>query len=198
MQSVRYYGFVDPSGGSADSMTLATGHREDDIVVVDALREIKPPFSPESAVAEFSELLKSYHVIKITGDRYAGEWPRERFREHGIVYEPAQKPKSDLYRDLLPAINSRKLDLESVEYRWKLVDDRMVMAMGFELASIHRGTRGKKAELLADLEKRTAKELQEAIERVAANIDRERALYAYCAPSATPNRTRARQKQSVR
>src|SRR5207302_5607480 len=46
-----------------------------------------------------------------TGDRYAGEWPRERFREHGIVYEPAQKPKSDLYRDLLPAINSRKLDL---------------------------------------------------------------------------------------
>src|SRR5256886_13850139 len=111
MQSVRYYGFVDPSGGSADSMTLATGHREDDIVVVDALREIKPPFSPESAVAEFSELLKSYHVIKITGDRYAGEWPHERFREHGIVYEPAQKPKSDLYRDLLPAINSRKLDL---------------------------------------------------------------------------------------
>jgi len=111
MQSVRYYGFVDPSGGSADSMTLATGHREDDIVVVDALREIKPPFSPESAVAEFSGLLKSYHVIKITGDRYAGEWPRERFREHGIVYEPAQKPKSDLYRDLLPAINSRKLDL---------------------------------------------------------------------------------------
>jgi hypothetical protein len=111
MQSVRYYGFVDPSGGSADSMTLATGHREDDIVVVDALREIKPPFSPESAVAEFSELLKSYRVSEITGDRYAGEWPRERFREHGIVYEPAQKPKSDLYRDLLPAINSRKLDL---------------------------------------------------------------------------------------
>jgi hypothetical protein len=111
MQSVRYFGFVDPSGGSADSMTLAIGHQEHDIVIVDALREIKPPFSPESAVAEFSELLKSYHVSKITGDRYAGEWPRERFREHGIVYEPAQKPKSDLYRDLLPAINSRKLDL---------------------------------------------------------------------------------------
>ena len=111
MQGVRYYGFVDPSGGSVDSMSLAVGHREDDIVVLDAMREAKPPFSPESAVAEFSELLKSYHVSKITGDRYAGEWPRERFREHGITYEPAQKPKSDLYRDLLPAINSRKLDL---------------------------------------------------------------------------------------
>jgi hypothetical protein len=111
MQSVRYYAFVDPSGGSADSMSLAIGHREDDIVVVDALREIKPPFSPESAVGEFSALLKSYRVCKITGDRYAGEWPREHFRKHGITYEPAQKPKSDLYRDLLPVINSRKLDL---------------------------------------------------------------------------------------
>ena len=111
MHGVRYFGFVDPSGGSADSMTLAIGHQEHDIVIVDALREIKPPFSPESVVGEFSALLKSYRVSKITGDRYAGEWPRERFREHGIVYEPAQKPKSDLYRDLLPAINSRKLDL---------------------------------------------------------------------------------------
>jgi hypothetical protein len=111
MQSVRYHAFVDPSGGSADSMSLAIGHREDDVVVLDALREIKPPFSPESAVAEFSQLLKSYHVSQITGDRYAGEWPRERFRDHGISYEPAQKPKSDLYRDLLPAINSRKIDL---------------------------------------------------------------------------------------
>jgi hypothetical protein len=78
-----------------------------------ALREVKPPFSPESVVGEFSALLKSYRVSKITGDRYAGEWPRAPFREHGIVYEPAQKPKSDLYRDLLPAINSRKLDLHA-------------------------------------------------------------------------------------
>ena len=26
-------------------------------------------------------------------------------------YEPAEKPKSDLYRDLLPLINARKIDL---------------------------------------------------------------------------------------
>jgi len=32
-------------------MSLAIGHREDDIVVLDALREIKPPFSPESVRA---------------------------------------------------------------------------------------------------------------------------------------------------
>jgi hypothetical protein len=111
MERTRYYAFVDPSGGSADSMTLAIGHRDDDVIVTDALRERKPPFSPEIVVKEFSELLTSYRVTKVMGDRYAGEWPRERFREHGISYEPAQKPKSDLYRDLLPLINSRKIDL---------------------------------------------------------------------------------------
>jgi hypothetical protein len=113
MQSTRYFGFVDPSGGSADSMTLAIGHREreGDIIVVDALRERRPPFSPEDVTSEFAGLLKSYRVGKIVGDKYAGEWPREKFREHGVVYEPAAKPKSDLYRDIVPLINSRKLDL---------------------------------------------------------------------------------------
>lgn len=109
--SLRYSAFVDPSGGSADSFTLAIGHRQDGVAVLDAVREIKPPFSPESAVEEFAGLLKSYGCSTVTGDRYAGEWPREQFRKCGIKYEPAAKPKSDLYRDLLPAINSRRVDL---------------------------------------------------------------------------------------
>ena len=94
-------------------MTLAIGHREreGDIIVVDALRERRPPFSPEDVTGEFVGLLKSYRVNKVVGDKYAGEWPREKFREHGVVYEPAAKPKSDLYRDIVPLINSRKLDL---------------------------------------------------------------------------------------
>jgi hypothetical protein len=113
MESTRYFAFVDPSGGSSDSMTLAIGHRDRaaDVVVLDALRERRPPFSPSDVTAEFTELLKSYRVSKIVGDKYAGEWPREKFREHGVVYEPAAKPKSDLYRDIVPLINSRKLDL---------------------------------------------------------------------------------------
>lgn len=46
----------------------------------------------------------------MSGDRYAGEWPRERFREHGIAYEPAAQTKSDLYRELLPLLNSRRCE----------------------------------------------------------------------------------------
>ena len=87
-------------------MTLAIGHRgQDDVVVLDAVRERKPPFSPEEVVEDFATLLKSYRVSKVIGDKYAGEWPRERFREHGVQYEPAAKLKSDFYRDLPLLIN---------------------------------------------------------------------------------------------
>lgn len=108
---IRYSAFVDPSGGSADSFTLAIAHKQGDIAILDAIRERKPPFSPEDVVTEYAALLKSYGIRKVTGDRYAGEWPRERFKVHGITYEPAAKPKSDLYRDSLALLNSGRVDL---------------------------------------------------------------------------------------
>ena len=54
ISGVSYSAFVDPSGGSADSMTLAIGHQEDDVAVLDAIRERRPPFSPEDVVLEFA------------------------------------------------------------------------------------------------------------------------------------------------
>jgi hypothetical protein len=53
----------------------------------------------------------AYRVSKVYGDRYGGEWPREQFTKRGVFYEPAEKPKSELYRDLLPLINSGAVDL---------------------------------------------------------------------------------------
>jgi hypothetical protein len=111
ISSLRYSAFVDPSGGSADSFTLAIAHREKEVGVLDCIREIKPPFSPEAVVSEFAELLKSYGINTVLGDRYGGDFPRELFRKHRITYEPAAKPKSDIYRELLPVINSRTVDL---------------------------------------------------------------------------------------
>lgn len=108
-----YVAFVDPSGGSSDSMTLAVAHTDTDtkVAILDALREVKPPFSPEAVVAEFAALLKTYRVATVTGDRYAGEWPRERFREAGITYEVSARTKSDIYRDTLPLLNSARVEL---------------------------------------------------------------------------------------
>ena len=111
MENTRYFGFVDPSGGSADSFTLAIAHKEDEKAVLDCVRETRPPFSPESVVAEYASCSKSYRVSTVRGDRYAGEWPREQFLKRQIEYRSAEKTKSDLYLNLLPPINSGRLDL---------------------------------------------------------------------------------------
>lgn len=109
----KYVAFVDPSGGSADSMTLAIAHQEvlTGRVVLDLVRERKPPFSPDDVVQEFAAVLKLYGITKVVGDRYAGEWPRERCLVHGINYEVSEKTKSDIYRDVLPMLNSGQVEL---------------------------------------------------------------------------------------
>jgi hypothetical protein len=117
VQGVKYAGFVDPSGGSSDSMTLAIGHsqltenKKRSIAVLDAVREIRAPFSPDDAVAEFTTLLKSYGVRSVRGDRYAAEWVSEAFKKAGIEYRPSDLNKSEIYRDFLPRLNSGEVDL---------------------------------------------------------------------------------------
>ena len=75
------------------------------------LCEARPPFSPDAVVDDFAALLKSYRVSRVTGDRYAGEFPRELFRKHGIAYDLAKQTKSELFRDLLPLLNSGRIVL---------------------------------------------------------------------------------------
>ncbi len=111
LAGVEYFGFVDPSGGSRDSFSLAIAHREDDVAVWDRIRETRPPFSPDQVTKEFAALLKSYSIREVEGDRYGGEWPRERFREHGIEYRVADKTKSDIYKAFLPVVNSGRVQL---------------------------------------------------------------------------------------
>jgi hypothetical protein len=108
---ISYVGFTDVSGGSNDAMTLAIAHAEGDRIVLDAVRERKAPFSPDEVTAEFATTFKSYKVTSIRGDRYSGLWARERFAVHGIEYLLADKPKSDIYRDLLPLLNSGRVEL---------------------------------------------------------------------------------------
>lgn len=116
VRGVSYESFADPSGGSADSFTLGVGHLDcsdwqKQVVVVDAIREVKPPFSPAAVAEDFSRVLKNYGVNKVVGDRFAGIWPVEVFSKSSILYEQSAAPKSDLYRDLLPLINSTSIRL---------------------------------------------------------------------------------------
>ena len=111
VDGTNYEAFVDPSGGRRDPFTLAIGHRNDDCGVVDSLRAWRPPFNPSGVVEECASMLRSYRVTTVTGDLYAGEWPREQFRSHGIRYDVALRPKSDLYLELLATMNSNRLTI---------------------------------------------------------------------------------------
>jgi hypothetical protein len=93
-------------------MTLAIGHtQEDGTKVVDVLREVQPPFSPDETVEDFAKLLKGYGLYRVVGDRYGGDWPAERFRAYGIEYEVSPKVKSDLYKEMLPDLNAGRVEL---------------------------------------------------------------------------------------
>jgi hypothetical protein len=112
----RYFGFVDPASGSGqDSFSLAVSRRDGERIVIDCIREARPPFSPEVVIEDFAKLLRAYRITSVTGDRYAGEFPREQFRKRSISYECNEKPKSDLFRDLLPLLNSGQILLPKSE-----------------------------------------------------------------------------------
>lgn len=109
-----YFAFVDAAGGSgSDSMTCAIAHKdkETNIVILDAIDYIRPPFSPEKAVERFCDLFKHYRVKMVTGDRWGGDFVQEQFRKRGIAYTPCKETKSELYAELLPLINSARIEL---------------------------------------------------------------------------------------
>ncbi len=136
VQGVKYFAFVDPSGGSSDSMTLAVGHIDPETRhgVLDCLRERRPPFSPESVVVEFAALLKTYRIAKVTGDHYAGEWPRERFRLKGIEYTVSDVNKSNIYLGFLPIANAGRCTiLDNLRLQGQLLGlDRRISRGGHE------------------------------------------------------------------
>lgn len=111
ISGIAYRAFVDPSGGSSDSMTLAIAHAERGTAYLDLLREVRPPFSPESVVREFTDTLRQYRVDVVRGDHYGGLWPRERFAVNGITYEVSEATKSDIYQAWLPLINASRMRL---------------------------------------------------------------------------------------
>jgi hypothetical protein len=116
LPDIDYSAFVDPSGGSSDSFTLAISHREaDGSLILDCVRETRAPFAPEAVVEDFCMTLKAYRIARVVGDRYAGEWPREQFKKRNVDYVPSERVKSDIYRDMLPLLNSQRVQLLDIK-----------------------------------------------------------------------------------
>jgi hypothetical protein len=66
---------------------------------------------PSILKAESADLLKTYRISGIEGDRYAGEWVASAFRNKGIHYAHTSKSRSEIYLDALPEINSHSFRL---------------------------------------------------------------------------------------
>lgn len=93
-------------------MTMAIAHRyREGRAVLDCVREVRPPFSPEQVCTDLAHELKRYGVRSVRGDRYAAQWVVEQFQKCGIRYRNSEKSKSEIYRDFLPLLNSRQCEL---------------------------------------------------------------------------------------
>lgn len=107
---VQYHGFVDPAGGSgSDSMAMAVAHKQGDLIVLDCVREVRPGFSPQDVVREFSAVFKSYGITRIVGDAWGGGFVREPFAP--LEYVLSKQNRSEIYRDGLALLNSRVVQL---------------------------------------------------------------------------------------
>lgn len=122
--------FIDPSGGARDSMVLAISHYDRGIqkAVLDLIVERRAPFSPEAVCREFASTLEQYRCSRATGDRYGGNWPADELRKNQITYEASARPKSDLYMEFLPLLNSGRV---------QLLDNRRLTA---QLSALERRT----------------------------------------------------------
>ena len=113
---IRYFCFVDMSGGGADDSVLAVSHaNEQSTLVLDLVVDQGPrtggTFSPEGAVKRFADVCRLYRCHTVQGDRFAGFWPREAFGKHGIFYDVADMTRSELYANLEPRMNAKTVEL---------------------------------------------------------------------------------------
>ncbi|MEN6560112.1 MAG: hypothetical protein ABFD52_04980 [Acidobacteriota bacterium] len=137
-EGADYVAFCDPSGGRSDSMTLGIAHKDrtSGKIILDVLRERRPPFVPEDVVREFSEMLKAFGVYSVRADRYAGEWVSSAFMNYGIIVDPSELPASEIYLNFLPLVSNGTVEL--------LENKRMAA----QLAGLERRTRAGGRELI--------------------------------------------------
>lgn len=128
----RYVAFADAAGGTGtDSYALAIAHHggKDMPHVLDVLREIKPRFIPAQVIAEFAQLLRTYGISTIQGDKYAIGFHADEWRRNGIAFTPCERTTSENYLTALPLLLSQRL---------RLIDNKTVRA---QLASLERRVR---------------------------------------------------------
>lgn len=105
-----YVAFVDPSGGGKDAYTLAIGHKEKSgKVIIDLVRAERG--QPAEITARYAEVIKQYRCFSVTGDRYAGSWPKDEFKKNRVVMQHSELSRSELYQFALPMLRNETVEL---------------------------------------------------------------------------------------
>lgn len=108
---VQYVGFIDASSGRSDSYCCAIASRDCDLGILHSIVEIPAPADPVQATATAASVLKSYGIKEVFGDRYAVGFVSSELARHGLTLQHTGKSRSDLYRELLPSLRSRRVRL---------------------------------------------------------------------------------------
>jgi hypothetical protein len=114
-----YVAFLDASLGSGkDSAAVCIGHWDaaTERVIIDAVREQQPPYSPEQNAKEFSELIRSYGITNCLADHVGGAAIAEQFSKWGVRIDyqkpgPTAPPKSELYLAEIQTFNSTRVGM---------------------------------------------------------------------------------------
>jgi hypothetical protein len=127
----RYFSFIDSSSGQRDSFSCAVTHREGDVAILDALVEVKAPFSTVSAVAQIVGVLKSYKLTSTMGDDHARGWVIAELGRHNFGFEPrpTEMDRSALYLETLPLFSAgrvRLLDSERLVSQYAALERRVM------------------------------------------------------------------------
>jgi hypothetical protein len=126
---IKYAAFTDSSSGTGqDSFSLGIAHAEGRGAVLDLAHEIRPPFSPDNAIAAIAALLKGYGVRSVTGDKYSAGFVIEGFSKQGIRYSYSDRDRSAIYIDTLPLFTAGRVSL---------IDNKRLVA---QFASLERRT----------------------------------------------------------
>jgi hypothetical protein len=114
----QYFAACDAAGGEGkDSFTLCIGHHDHEVkdrIIVDAVREWRPPFNPETVVKACAELMRGYGVRAVIADSYAKNWPKQSFARHGLEYAEVAPTKSDIYLHCIPLFTANRVVLLDV------------------------------------------------------------------------------------
>jgi hypothetical protein len=102
---VTYVAFADVATSKGDKFTIAVGHFEGDLFIVDYLYGWHADGRPGDIISEASKQLKQYRIQEVTGDRYAAGFVPEHFAKHHITYRHAELNASEIYLEALHLFN---------------------------------------------------------------------------------------------